>query len=186
MDTVDPVLALLMRLWLAGILFEAAWHKLRDRRGFRVTLDAYRVLPRWLVAPLVIAFPVLELFVAFLLLPIPQLASLAQPAAAAAALIFVAYGLAMAINLRRGRRRLDCGCGVAGTRQEISPGLVVRNLALAGCAVFAVLPAGARTWTPVDMFTLAAGTAALLGLWRAGTILLAEAPRLRALAEESS
>jgi hypothetical protein len=60
----------------------------------------------------------------------------ARPAAAMLALaLLVAYGAAIAINLARGNRRIDCGCGGAG--QGLSWFLVLRNVLLVGLAVVA-------------------------------------------------
>jgi len=71
------------------------------------------------------------------------------PAAIAAAGLLAGYGLAIAINLARGRRYIDCGCG--DTRQLLSPWLLVRNGLLAGGAILVALPAEARVagWAEV-------------------------------------
>ena len=70
-------------------------------------------------------------------------------AAIAAAGLLAGYGLAIAINLARGRRYIDCGCG--DTRQLLSPWLLVRNGLLAGGAILVALPAEARVagWAEV-------------------------------------
>ncbi len=54
------------------------------------------------------------------------------------------YALAMAINLARGRRDLDCGCGIV--RKSISASMVVRNLLLAAFIACAAMPASSGCW----------------------------------------
>jgi len=62
-----------------------------------------------------------------------------RAAAAAACLVMVAFGLAVALNLARGREN-ECGCFV-GQRSRIAWRIVQRNAALAAVA-FLVLLAG--------------------------------------------
>ena len=52
--------------------------------------------------------------------------------------LFVLYAVAISINLFRGRRHIDCGCGGDGT--AIGWGLVVRNVVLAGLALPQQIP----------------------------------------------
>ena len=49
--------------------------------------------------------------------------------------LFLLYGVAMAINLHRGRQFIDCGCGDEPTPLGI--GLLLRNAALCGLTVAA-------------------------------------------------
>jgi len=71
------------------------------------------------------------------------------------------YAAAIAVNLRRGRRELDCGCMGFGRRRSISPGMVWRNVVLA----LALLAAGWLPWTSrplnwVDVLTMVGGVCA--------------------------
>ena len=52
-------------------------------------------------------------------------------AASAAAGLLIVYAPGMGVNLARGRRDLDCGCGAAGNRRAIAAWMVWRNLILA-------------------------------------------------------
>ena len=59
-------------------------------------------------------------------------ASTTRLAAGIAALLLGLYAAGIVVNLRRGRRHIDCGCGVGSRAQPISAGLVVRNTVLIG------------------------------------------------------
>jgi hypothetical protein len=111
------------------VLARALLHKLTARTEFEATLAEYHILPaRWSKA----ATRLLEVLEGIAILAIIAPAYRQEGAILAAAL-FVTYSAAMAINLLRGRDRIDCGCGGAG--QPLSWFLVGRNLALvAGCA----------------------------------------------------
>ena len=52
-----------------------------------------------------------------------------RPRIVGGAALLLAYAAVMAINLVRGRRFIDCGCG--GAAQPLSLGLVLRNVVLA-------------------------------------------------------
>ena len=56
------------------------------------------------------------------------------PFAAGAAALLGLYGLAMAINLGRGRDTIDCGCHGFSGRQRMAGWMVLRNLLLATVA----------------------------------------------------
>ena len=57
-----------------------------------------------------------------------------------AAALLVVFAWAMAINIRRGRRAIDCGCGRSQLRQPLGWGLVVRNVVLALLVAIRALP----------------------------------------------
>ena len=115
---------------VALLFLVAGIDKLRHRALLPGVIANYRLLPPALVAPAAAALPVVELAIAALLLigfvvAIPPLAPLA------AALLLLVFAAAMAINIRRGRRHIDCGCGHAGLRQQLGWGQVLRNVVLA-------------------------------------------------------
>jgi len=150
----DPAIGVLLIACLALLFASAALHKLRDLRRFTEVLAAYRVLPVGAerLAPLV---PVLELAAALGLLAPP----LRTPATLVAAALLLAYAAAIAVNLTRGRRDLDCGCGVAGTSQPIAPWMVLRNLTLALLLAATLIPWQVRPFLPTDALTVGAGIA---------------------------
>ncbi len=129
---------------LVALLFLVAGiDKLRHRALLPGVIANYRLLPDALVAAAALLLPPAELAVAagLLIAPLLGLAPLGAIAAIALLLIFAA---AMAINIGRGRRNIDCGCGHAGLRQQLGWGQVLRNVALAaGLAIGLVVPAGA-------------------------------------------
>ena len=97
--------------------------------------------------------------------------------AAAGAALLGLYGTAIAVNLARGRRHIDCGCGGAAARREISAWLVARNgLAAAAALAVAGVPEAARGLVWLDACTVVAATAMLAACWSAADHLLALAP----------
>jgi hypothetical protein len=175
--TVDPAIVLVLRAALALLFSLAAVHKARAPREFRAVLGAYRLLPAVLVGPAAIVLPAVEAALA---------AALATPRLGAAGLVGAAalllvYAGAMAVNLARGRRDLDCGCLGFARRRPIGPGLVARNLVLAAAALGGAAAPGLRPLLWVDAVTVGAGTAALAALWVAAEGLHAHTPALARL-----
>ena len=103
-------------------------------------------------------------------------APLAPMVAIALLLVFAA---AMAINIGRGRRHIDCGCGHSGLRQQLGWSQVARNLVLAT----ALLPALAAGRADLGMADVGLGAAAgvalylLLLMFSAVGALVASAPK---------
>ena len=128
---------------LVGLIFlTAAIAKLRDMARFEGVVANYRLLPPLLVRPVARLLPATELGLA-LLLPTGWGGVVAGTAAA---LLLVLFAGAMAINIRRGRRRIDCGCGDHRPGAMLGWGQVARNLALG--LPLPILAATAGTVTP--------------------------------------
>jgi methylamine utilization protein MauE len=163
---IDPAVATLIAGSLALLFASAALHKIRDLAVFGEVLRAYRVLPPVLALPW--ALPLLEGLIAGALL-IPEAR---RAAALGGALLLVLYALAMALNLRRGRRDLSCGCGAFAERRPIAAWMVARNLLLAALLAALTLPAGTRALEPVDLLTVAAGVALVTLLYLSADRLL--------------
>ncbi len=109
-----------------GLVFtQAALPKLRNTQVFAGVLANYRLLPAFLTAPAALLLPLVECAVGFGLML--DHGSLFAPMAMALLLLFAA---AMGINIARGRREIDCGCGRSDLRQPLSWLLVVRNVLL--------------------------------------------------------
>ena len=155
----DPALLFALRAALALVWLASAGLKLRDPVRFRAALAGYELAPAGAAPALAALVSCLELALGVALL-IP--ASGAAAALASAALLAL-YALAIAVNLARGRRALDCGCG--GRAQPIHESLVARNLALAALALTAALPASGRALVWLDAPTIAGGAAALAALY---------------------
>jgi hypothetical protein len=164
----DPVVSLALRALLALLLGGAALAKLRDPRGFAAAVAGYRLLPAALATPAAAAFVAAELLLAAALWT-----PLRTEAALGAAALLALYALAIAVNLVRGRRDIDCGCGGPLGRQALSEGLVLRNLAWAAAALACALPDAPRALAWLDLVTLAAAVAAGAALNQAAGALLA-------------
>jgi hypothetical protein len=159
----EPVVGYALRGGLALLLASAALAKLRAPRDFTAAVAGYRLLPPVLVAPASAGFVGAELALAAALwIPAAHVA-----AAIASALLFALYALAIGLNLARGRRDIDCGCGGPLGRQTLSEGLVVRNALLACAALAAALPVAPRALGWLDLVTLAASVAAAALLYTA-------------------
>jgi uncharacterized membrane protein len=150
----DPAIGALLAGLFALLFAVAAVHKLRGRAHFAEVFAAYRLLPKGFEhASLVV--PVLEALIALGLL-VPAIRALAACAGAA---LLALYALAIAVNLRRGRRELSCGCGGPHERRPIAAWMVARNLMLAAVLAVLMLPWTSRPLAPVDALTVAGGIA---------------------------
>lgn len=165
----DLVLHVTLRVLLGLLFAAAATHKLRDPAAFRATFAAYRLAPAWAASLVILA----ELGVVVALVLPGRLGALA------AAVMLLAYAGAIAANLVRGRRDLDCGCAGPGARRPVAWSLVARNVALAAVACAGLLAVDARPVHWVDAVTVAAAVATGSALWAAADRLLALAPIAR-------
>jgi Methylamine utilisation protein MauE len=179
---IDPVASVLLRVLLGVLFASAALAKLRDLRGFATAVAGYRLLPKILAGPAAAGFVAAELALASAL----WLPSLRAAAAIGAASLLTLYAFAVALNLLRGRRDIDCGCGGPFGRQRLSEGLVLRNLGLAAAALACALPVAPRALSWLDAVTLAAAVAAASALYAATEVLLAAAGARRAALREAS
>jgi methylamine utilization protein MauE len=175
---VDPVVIAILRAGLALLFGAAALHKLRDAAEFRAVLAEYRVLPESILHFAVWAVPAGEAAVAA--------AALApgRAGAAAAAVLLTSYGAAIALNLARGRRAIDCGCLGPGQSQPLSWALVARNAVLAAGALACLFPAAPRRLVWLDAATIAAAVGCLVLFWLGAHRALALRPRSAALRGE--
>ena len=167
----DPLVLKLVSIAFGLLFLLAAIHKLTGLHEFRAALAAYELLPGALIAPTSIVVPICETLLGAAWL----LAIQTEFVALASVVLLGAYTSAIAINLSRGRVHIDCGCGMASTAggdQQLSWGLVLRNMFLIFAALAATLPASERTIGVVDYVTLAAGLLAIVLLYGATNQLL--------------
>jgi hypothetical protein len=150
----DPAIGALLAGVFALLFAAAAVHKLRAPAQFAEVLAAYRLLPPG-ASRLAIAIPLLEGLLAAALL----VRAARAPAAAAGAALLLVYAAAIAVNLRRGRLDLACGCGGPDERRPIAPWMVVRNVLLALALAALVRPWLARPWSAADAVTVVGGIA---------------------------
>ncbi len=174
---IDPLLSWLLRLSLALLFATAAWQKLRAPAVFREQLRDYRLLPAGALGPVSALIVIAELGIATAL----SWPAGATGAAFAAAALLCVYAAAIGINLARGRREIDCGCGGPASGAPISGGLVLRNLALAACALLAAVPPAGRPLVALDWTVLALSLVTVTLLFASANILLANAARQRRL-----
>ena len=148
----DPAVGVLLLACLALLFASASLHKLRDLPAFTEVLRAYRVLPAGAVrlAPLV---PLAELLVAAGL----SASATRLGAGLGGAALLLIYAAAIAVNLRRGRRDLACGCGGPDDARPIAPWMVARNLMLALLLAITLVPWKTRPLSPVDALTVGGG-----------------------------
>lgn len=126
-----------LTLLLVLVFGAAAAGKFRAFEAWPGVVANFRVLPRWAVAPVAWFLPPAEAAIAIAL----PFAGPHAAAAAAAAALLVVFGIALAVNLARGRRDIDCGCFRSDLRQELSAALLVRNALLAVAALAVMGPA---------------------------------------------
>jgi uncharacterized membrane protein YphA (DoxX/SURF4 family) len=169
----DPVLLAVGSLGVALVFAASAAGKFRTWSEFPGVVQNYRLLPGRAVRPAARALPVLEALAAVGLLLGPT-----RPWAAWLALgLLVVFTLAVATNLVRGRRHIDCGCFRFALRQPLSWWLVVRN----GLLALMALAAGAgsaepRALTWLDAVTVGGAAVSLFVLSLAASYVLGPPP----------
>jgi hypothetical protein len=121
---------------LTGLLMTiGAAAKLADAGGFARDVAAYRLLPDWLASPASRALAIAEAAVGIALLVLPQW----SVSRLCATLLLTMFAMAVAINLWRGRRDINCGCTI-GAKAMIGWGIVIRNAALTGGLLLPTIP----------------------------------------------
>lgn len=152
----SQVIAIGLSLFLVWLFVTAGVHKFQARDYYRELMSSYfesLKVSRSMVAVVGCA----ELFVAVLLL-LPQSRSTGL---LLAALILSFYAAMMAVQIKRGRDDIACGCAGPASMLTVSPALVVRNLLCAVLATVAVfLPE--LSSSALSAYTLAGGIAALM------------------------
>jgi hypothetical protein len=125
--------------WLMALVFmTAAVGKMRHWSEFSGVLANYRLLPTLLVKPIAYVLPPVEAALSVALLAagrsfVPVLTAMA---------LLALFGAAMAINLTRGRRAIDCGCFQTHLKQTLRWALVARNAVLVGLLGVLTAPLG--------------------------------------------
>ena len=137
--SLTSLLAAALTVFVSLIFARAAWHKLGEFTEFTGFVADYKLVPERLVGP--VSFAIVGAECASVTL---QLVPNGRPFGLGIAVLSYAVGRRqknMAINIRRGRTSIECGCG--GAVQPLAWSLVVRNglLAALGLAALA-LPLG--------------------------------------------
>jgi hypothetical protein len=151
--TLDASILLAIRI-IATLVFGAAvLGKLGHRQEFTGVLANYRLVPEALVPA--VAYLVVGLEIA-VVVALSTGFVLAAGAALAVGLLCL-FTVAMAINLARGRTKIDCGCFQTTLDHQLSGALVVRNLLLIAAILTLLLPQSRPTTFLQGLDGVAAG-----------------------------
>jgi len=176
MVMLDPVIGSLLVGCFVLLFASAASHKLRDPAQFAQVFAGYGIAPlliRWRLTWLV---PAVEATLAIgLLLPASRAA-----AATAAVGVLLVYAIAIAINLRAGRRLVACGCGGPDQQRPIAAWMVWRNALLAAAVGLTLLPWSTRPLHWIDAATVGFALLTIALLYACAERLLGELGRMRA------
>ncbi|PCJ22381.1 MAG: hypothetical protein COA96_14625 [SAR86 cluster bacterium] len=180
----DPLILRIIAVGFALLFLLASSHKLSNKMQFHGILAAYQILPASMLGPVAVVIPLLELVlgVAWCLTALMSIQIEFVPMLSA--MLLTGYGIVIAVNLKRGRSYIDCGCGFssatggaqnasdAGGTQQLSSALVFRNFVLALVALWATTPISARDLGLIDFLNLALAIITLVFLYAAFNQLL--------------
>ncbi|HMK84629.1 MAG TPA: MauE/DoxX family redox-associated membrane protein [Steroidobacteraceae bacterium] len=164
----DPFLNWTLALSLAALFFAAVVEKVLAWREWPGVVRGYRLLPDRLADSAAALVLVAEMLAAAMLLW-----TRTRPAGglSAAALLLLFAG-ALAINIRRGRTHIDCGCFGRALRQSLAPWMVHRNLITALLALTLLLPVRPRALTVLDWIACAGCALSLAFLYPVAALVL--------------
>jgi uncharacterized membrane protein YphA (DoxX/SURF4 family) len=138
---------------IALLFASAGVHKLRDMRRFDEIFSAYGLMPALARLRVSRIVPILEIGVAAGLL-----IDVCRPYAGAVGIVMLwGYAAAIAVNLRRGRRDLACGCGGPDERRPISAWMVWRNILMSLALAVVLQPWASRPLGFTDGVTIVFG-----------------------------
>ncbi|MEX2517374.1 MAG: MauE/DoxX family redox-associated membrane protein [Gammaproteobacteria bacterium] len=178
---VEPMATAFAVTLLVVVFLAASVNKLRSLEIFEGVVYNFRLLPETLVKPVAYSLPFVEMAVAATLI-VPATRSYSSWTAV---ILLGVFTLAVAINLLRGRREIDCGCFSPGhkssdLKQTLSWWLVLRNMVLAGLALWvAAAPAVAPVGTGLE-WLLGMVTAIIVAIFYVTAARLAMAARYHA------
>ncbi|WII36989.1 MauE/DoxX family redox-associated membrane protein [Paenibacillus thiaminolyticus] len=111
---------------LAFLFLSTFLHKTLTCREHIRIMNAYRLVPARLIVPSFILFAAAELAIGLSLL----LSGITLYHVVSIGSLLSIYTFAIGFNLMRGHRHIDCGCGGILENEQLSWGLVLRNLLL--------------------------------------------------------
>jgi uncharacterized membrane protein YphA (DoxX/SURF4 family) len=117
-----PVLALLLRLYLAGVFIYASLHKINFPAEFADNMAGYLIVPHWLINPLAVFMPWLELVSGLFLLAGARV----RAASVVIGAMLVMFTLAVIVALIQDTP-IGCGC-FQSVGEAISWWTVLRDL----------------------------------------------------------
>ena len=177
----DPLLLQIMSLGFALLFLIASAHKFSNQRLFRENFEAYEILPRGFSSLATHIIPPLELLLGIGWLAIGIFAIKLGSVTLISIGLLASYILAIGVNLKRGRNYIDCGCSFSNSNasnsengaQQISQGLLFRNIFLIIMAIICLIPVSDRSLQLIDIFGLVLSVAALVLLYATFNQLLA-------------
>ena len=169
-----------IKLAIALVFIVGAIQKLKDIDTFQATVEAYDLLPQFLVTGFSIILPVVELVTACLLL-----VNLSQGlyGLILAILVLSVTTTGIIVNLLRGNLDVSCGCGGLEDEAPLSWGLVGRNLTLLAMLLVCFSPSDLRSLALFDTLTIIGGSLSVYFLYTVTSQLIANHPRLVKLRE---
>jgi len=173
----DPVITAGISISMSLLFAVAAAHKLRAPAVFRSAVQEYRLLPKSLSGITSILLIMSEMLAAVLVL-IPPLRDVGFAAMAGLLLVYTA---GIGINLLRGRRDMDCGCGGPASKHSISGWLVLRNALLFGLVLLGWQPTSGRPMNWLDLLVIGFAVLIASGLYLGMNQLLEQATRMARL-----
>ena len=169
----DPLLLQIISLGFALLFLIAAAHKFSNQVLFRASFEAYEIVPESLSGLVARLIPSLELLLGVGWLAIGIFAIKLEPVTLISIGLLASYVVAIGVNLRRGRNYIDCGCSFSNSNasnpgngsQQISTGLLYRNVFLIAMAAAFLIPASDRSLQLIDIFGLIFSMTALILLY---------------------
>lgn len=135
----------------------AAMHKLWDFTAFTGYVADYQLMPEsWSRVAGGVVLGAEMLAVAALVVPGGQAVGVSLAIA-----LLLGYAAAMGINLRRGRDRIECGCG--GAVQPLNRALILRNLGLSALAAIGFIGSDFGLLAPEAVAALMSGVTLWIG-----------------------
>ena len=177
----DPLLLQIISLGFALLFLIASAHKFSNQRLFRANFEAYEILPKGFSNLATHIIPALELLLGIGWLAIGIFAIKLGSITLISIGLLASYILAIGVNLKRGRNYIDCGCSFSNSNasnsengaQQISQGLLFRNIFLIIMAIICLIPVSDRSLQLIDIFGLVLSVAALVLLYATFNQLLA-------------
>lgn len=176
----DPLLLQIISFGFALLFLIAAAHKFSNQKLFQANFEAYEIVPKGFSGLVTRIIPLLELFLGIGWLAIGIFAINLESVTLISIGLLASYTLAIGVNLRRGRNYIDCGCSFSNNNasnsgkgsQQISPGLVYRNVFLIVIAIISLLPVNDRGLQFIDIIGLVFSIVTLVLLYGAFNQLL--------------
>ena len=170
---IDPLLIRIISLGFALLFLVAAAHKFSNHDHFRASFEAYEIIPTSLSVLVTKIIPPLELLLGVGWLALGLFAIEFKLLTLISIGLLASYAFAIGVNIKRGRNYIDCGCSFSSSNasnadnssQQISLGLLYRNILLIVMAVVCTIPVSDRSLQFMDVFGLLFSVIALTLLY---------------------